>query len=208
MDSEVPPLAWCPAPRVALPDLRIAWTASFPGTRIATEIRAAIEAFAHELERCGARVKQCLPEVDLVQQAQLLIRLTELIEAAFATPPTALGEYFTALDERDMVIAQWERFFDTWDVLVCPAAEITAARLTETVLLVDGEEIAPGSGVAPHQLSPATGQPAIVIPLANDRNGLPIGVQVIGRRWDDERLLAIAERFSEVTGGFQRPPGY
>jgi amidase len=208
LDTEVPPLAWRTAPRLALPDLRIAWTATFPGTRIAADIRAAIEAFAHELEGRGGRVKHCLPEMDLVQQAQLLIRLTELVEGAFATPPTSLGEYFTALDQRDMVIAQWERFFDAWDVLVCPAAEITAPRLTETVLLVDGEEIPAGSGVAPHQLSPATGQPAIVIPLAKDRNGLPIGVQVIGRRWDDERLLAIAELFSEVTGGFQRPPGY
>ena len=208
MDSEVPPVVWCTAPRLALSDLRIAWTATFPGTRIAADIRAAIEAFAHELARRGGRVQHCLPEVDLVQQAQLLIRLTELVEGAFAATPPSLGDYFTALSQRDMFVARWERFFDAWDVLVCPAAEITAPRLTDTVLFVDGEEIPPGSGVAPHQLSPATGQPAIVIPLAKDRNALPIGVQLIGRRWDDERLLAIAELFSDVTGGFQRPPGY
>jgi amidase len=207
-DSEVPPVAWGTAPRLALSDLRIAWTSTFPGTRIAVDIRAAIEAFARELGRQGGRVKHCLPEVDLLQQAQLLIRLTDLVEGAFATPPTSLGDYFTALYQRDMCIAQWERFFVAWDVLVSPAAEITAPHLTDTVLLVDGEEIPPGSGVAPHQLSPATGLPAIVIPLAKDRNELPIGVQVIGRRWDDERLLAIAELFSEMTAGFQRPPGY
>ncbi len=60
----------------------------------------------------------------------------------------------------------------------------------------------------PTALSPLTGCPAVVIPLSKDRDGLPFGVQVMGRRWEDERLLAIAELLSEVTGGFQRPPGY
>jgi len=30
----------------------------------------------------------------------------------------------------------------------------------------------------------------------------------MGERWNDERLLAIAELLAEVTGGFQGPPGY
>jgi amidase len=37
---------------------------------------------------------------------------------------------------------------------------------------------------------------------------LPFGLQIIGKRWSDERLLGIAESVAELTGGFQRPPGY
>jgi amidase len=48
----------------------------------------------------------------------------------------------------------------------------------------------------------------VVIPLARDADGLPIGAQLIGPRWQDERLLAIADQISDVTGGFRRPPGY
>ena len=54
-----------------------------------------------------------------------------------------------------------------------------------------------------------SGHPAVVIPVARSKEGLPIGVQLVGRRWREMDLLAIAEQVSaEVTGGFQRPPGY
>jgi hypothetical protein len=36
---------------------------------------------------------------------------------------------------------------------------------------------------------------------------LMFGIQVIGRRWHDEQLLAIAEAIAAVTGGFRPPPG-
>jgi amidase len=47
-----------------------------------------------------------------------------------------------------------------------------------------------------------------VLPYRRDHNGLPLGVQVVGKRWDEARLLGIAKAISAVTGGFQRPPGY
>jgi hypothetical protein len=37
---------------------------------------------------------------------------------------------------------------------------------------------------------------------------LPIGIQVVGQRWGEERLLAIAKVLAEVTGGYQKPSGY
>jgi amidase len=53
-----------------------------------------------------------------------------------------------------------------------------------------------------------TGHPAIVMPYANDQHGLPIGVQLVGRRWSESRLLAIAKALAKLTRGFQSPPGY
>ena len=50
--------------------------------------------------------------------------------------------------------------------------------------------------------------PVVVIPLTRDAEGLPIGAQLIGRRWQDERLLAIAAQIARLTDGFQRPPGF
>jgi Asp-tRNA(Asn)/Glu-tRNA(Gln) amidotransferase A subunit family amidase len=48
----------------------------------------------------------------------------------------------------------------------------------------------------------------VVIPAGVDGQELPFGLQVLGRRWDDERLLAIAQLLSELMTGFWRPPGY
>ena len=207
-DSEVPPMPWREVPRLMLRDLRIAWTSTFPGALIAADIRAAIESLASELDQRGARVEQCLPDIDVSEQSQFVGRLFGLIVGAFATPPTPLGDYLTALHQRDVYIAKWEQFFEAWDVLLCPVDNITAPHYTDTVIMVDGEELIVETAASPAHLSPATGHPSIVMPLSRDHNGLPIGFQIIGRRWDDERLLAIAGLLSEVTGGFHRPPGY
>lgn len=53
-----------------------------------------------------------------------------------------------------------------------------------------------------------TGNPVVVLPVGRTKAGLPIGVQVVGRRWSDMELLNIAEQLTEVTGAFQHPPGY
>jgi len=207
-DSEVPPIPWRDVAPLSLPDLRIAWMSSFPGVLIQADIRAAVENLASNLEHRGARVEQCFPDLDLKEQTPFAGRLFSLIVGAFATPATTLGDYLTALHERDGYIARWEQFFDDWDVLLCPVHNITAPHYSDTVIMLDGEELLLETAASPADLSPASGLPSVVMPLARDRDGLPIGVQLIGRRWDDERLLAIAGLISEVTGGFQRPPGY
>jgi amidase len=57
-------------------------------------------------------------------------------------------------------------------------------------------------------LASLTGHPAVVLPLVQSSEGLPIGVQVIGRLWEDMALLNVAEALTEVTGPFRRPRGY
>jgi amidase len=124
-------------------------------------------------------------------------------------PPTALDLMHIA-QERDGFILAWERFFDECDVLLCPAAIVTAFPhcAPGTPVSVDGTTAKYGQ--INHHCFPfdITGHPAVVLPLAWDRDGLPIGVQVAGPRWRDERLLATAERLVEVAGPLRRPPGY
>jgi amidase len=48
----------------------------------------------------------------------------------------------------------------------------------------------------------------VVVPVGRSSEGLPIGVQVVGRRWEDLRLLGIADRIAEVVGPLPTPkPG-
>ena len=120
------------------------------------------------------------------------------------------GDWMEMLQQRDRLIWAWERFGDQWDVLLLPPMPMTAFTHCDlgAPLAVDDEWVPHGR--VSHHLFPfnLTGQPAIVLPLSSDRQGLPIGVQVVGRRWADERLLAIAAQLAEVTGPFRRPPGY
>jgi amidase len=53
-----------------------------------------------------------------------------------------------------------------------------------------------------------TGSPVVVIPIGLTKDGLPVGIQIVGKRDRDMELLTIAEKLTEATKGFQKPPGY
>jgi Asp-tRNA(Asn)/Glu-tRNA(Gln) amidotransferase A subunit family amidase len=58
--------------------------------------------------------------------------------------------------------------------------------------------------VAPFNLS---GSPAVTIPAALSADGLPIGLQLVGRPWQDMQLLRLAERVQEAIGPLPVAPG-
>jgi amidase len=194
-------------------DLRLAWSTDFPGSTTQEEIRIATENVVGELAAAGATVEDVVPDVDMALQNEIGEELFNLLAATFLAEPTALSEvandasegsnpleaYLTALDRRDSIMRAWEEFFADRDALILPAGTNTAER--------HGEEPT-GPQEYPYALSAVSGCPMVVVPAGVDRQGLPFGLQIIGKRWDDERLLGIAEAVSELTGGFRRPPGY
>lgn len=125
------------------------------------------------------------------------------------------GSYLRALEQRDILAGKLDRFLADWDAWICPVASVPAFRHRKawelgSPLLVDGRrvsyEMAAGAYAAVFSL---TGNPVVVLPLARSEDGLPIGLQLVGRCWRDMGLLAVAEQMStEVTGPFRRPPGY
>jgi len=53
-----------------------------------------------------------------------------------------------------------------------------------------------------------SGLPVTVAPVGLSDSGLPVGIQIIGDRFEDLTTLAFARALSEVLGGFVSPPGY
>ena len=108
--------------------------------------------------------------------------------------PTMKG-YFQALAERDRLIAQLDRALEQWDVWLCPVSMTTAFthRPKGTEIDVDGQKVpyflASGAYTMPFSL---TGHPVVVIPIGRTEDGLPIGMQIVGKRWREMELLAIA----------------
>ncbi|MDQ4127598.1 MAG: amidase [Actinomycetota bacterium] len=215
-DSEVPPVPWRDPALPEARDLRIAWSSEFPGSNTQDEIRVAVEETARELARRGVTVGEGLPGVDLKRQRELAEEIFGLLAGTFSEEPTAFSEktdanpkggrhdpledYLTVLHDRDEMMQAWEAFFADWDALILPAGTHTAER--------HGEKPADPAEEYPYALSQISGCPMVVVPAGVDGRGLPIGLQVLGRRWDDERLLAIAALLANLTGGFRRPPGY
>jgi Asp-tRNA(Asn)/Glu-tRNA(Gln) amidotransferase A subunit family amidase len=54
----------------------------------------------------------------------------------------------------------------------------------------------------------ASGHPALNIPLGLGKEGLPLGVQIVGPCWSEPELIAFAKQVARLTEGFVKPAGY
>lgn len=131
--------------------------------------------------------------------------LYALMEAAYARPPTA---YVQAWLDR---LAWWQRprvFFERYDLLLTP----TVACPPFPVGLEHPPEVA-GKPVTPYGWIPytypfnLTGQPAASLPCGFSREGLPIGLQIVGRRFDDAMVLRAAAAFERARPWANARPG-
>lgn len=124
---------------------------------------------------------------------------------------STLKGYFEALTERDCYIAQMDKELEQWDVWLCPVAMTPAFthRLQGKAVEIDGVKVpyqmASGAYTVPFNL---TGHPVVVIPIGQTQNGLPIGMQIVGKRWHEMELLAIAQKLDKAIDGFRHPSGY
>lgn len=214
-DTGVQPVLVDRMPDLELKQLRVAFAPTFPGLPVAVEIRGAVEELAKQLEPLCAVVEEAiLPQGDLAQDLMKAGALIGMITGAFQPEeqeqPTTLARYLEALDRRDQSIIAWEQFFEKWDILLCPPSMMTAFPHCEpgSPLYVDGQQVIYWAVSGHGTLFNYTGHPAVVVPYKMDGDDLPIGIQIVGKRWDESRLLAAAKALSGVTCAFQRPPSY
>ena len=97
------------------------------------------------------------------------------------------------------------------DFLVTPTAPVAAPRIDATHLTLNGERYrvrGPGSGVISRNTSPmnATGLPAISLPCGFNQQGLPIGVQFVGRPFEEGSLFRIAQVYEQVSSKGKHGP--
>jgi amidase len=154
------------------------------------------------------------PERAAERAAALHASLGERIAVARGSVSGArasVGDYMNALTRRDALIACMEKFFDHWDAFLCPVSVSPAIPHVPfgTPIDVDLAKVpyflAGTSYTSPFNL---TGNPVVVLPLARSKEGLPIGVQVVGRRWSEPALLSVAKKISLISGPFVPPPQF
>ena len=122
--------------------------------------------------------------------------------------PPSLAKYAAVLTKRDRLIMAMDNFLEQWDAWICPVS-ITPAFPHgdfDKPIEVDGVKfpylLACGGYTMPLNL---TGNPVVVIPIGQSKQGLPIGIQVVGKRWQDMSLLVTAEKLTETIDPWQKP---
>ena len=207
-DSDVPPVPLGSRHRIRIEDLCVAIAPTLPGVAVAEVVSQEVDRVASRAWDLGARVETCLPHFDWDAAGQLFAELV----SAITTPDDkrTMSWYLRALDQRDRLVAAWDSYFAGVDVLVLPPAPTTAFThcAPGTPLDVDGRRTDYFAQGALLTFCNLIGLPSLVVPAGFDDDGLPLGVQFVGGRWSEARLIEIARAFEEagVLPGFRTPP--
>ena len=205
---------------VDIAGLRVAWSGDFGYGAVDPEVEASCRAAAELLEGLGLSVEACDPTwedpgpfhrvlysvglgtmlADKITEHPDWVEptLTELVERGLSF---TARQHKEAENARGAFYDQARAFFDRFDVLVCPTMPITAWPLTtgEGPLEAGGRPLGAEQRRAfflyPFNL---TGQPALTIPCGLDSSGLPIGVQIVGRRLRDDVVLAVGAALEQA----------
>ncbi len=114
-----------------------------------------------------------------------------------------------ALARREALIDELESFLaarDAWIVPVFPTPAFTHRGAGQPIE-VDGEPMPQIMANLLHNVVfNMTGHPVTTMPAGLSARGLPIGVQMVGRRWQEMALLDVAEQMAKRTGGYRLPP--
>lgn len=114
---------------------------------------------------------------------------------------------------RHRIRQQWREFFTQYDVIICPTISVPAfkhnhAPVHQRKLNINGED---KEYLTVHLWSgPAimAGLPSTNVPIGLSKDGLPIGMQVIGPYLEDMTCIEVAKIVRNLKGGFNRPPGF
>jgi aspartyl-tRNA(Asn)/glutamyl-tRNA(Gln) amidotransferase subunit A len=205
--------------------VRIAFSPDLGYATVDPEVEEIVREAAFKLEKFGEveEVKIDVPnlESDLVTKVVLEVvtfmgdKMEEWEKIAF--PPylgfMALAQSLTyreyiRIEERKMEL--WKALrdvFDKYDFLITPTVAVKPFEIGK----ISPDEIA-GKPITPIGWMPFTypfnftGQPAASIPAGFSKDGLPVGMQIVGRHYDDVGVLRISKAFQDISPWQDRVP--
>jgi amidase len=122
----------------------------------------------------------------------------------FAEEPLTLDELLTACAERDMLRATMLHQMRDVPIVLSPVSTTTVFRHGQGTWRPGAKQCYRDTMRFSQWLN-LTGFPGVSVPASLSTGGLPIGVQVIGRPYEEELVLAIAERIENARGPWQPP---
>jgi Asp-tRNA(Asn)/Glu-tRNA(Gln) amidotransferase A subunit family amidase len=203
-------------------------------TPVTEETREAVRYAAFTLMSCGFRVEPFRPEgLEEARQlwweffgraggmilepelrgheSELSPILQEFRAWAKAAPPpfrtsqpgeSLLAAWLARDALREKILIQMRKY----PVLICPTAAIPAFRHGEREWQMEGKTVKYLDAWSYCEWFNLLGFPAAVVPMGYSEEGLPIGVQIVGRPWEEEVVLAVAAKLEHERGAWQAPP--
>ncbi len=198
-------------------------------TPVTAETRAAVRTAAQALRSAGFQVEHFQPEG--LEEARLLWHkvfvvaggmllrpmfkgresdlspmLKQFLEWSAAEPALTGETLLEVWIQRDELRARFLRQMQRYSILLCPAAAIPAFRHGERSWRVDGQTVNYLDAWSYAEFFNLLGNPTVVVPAGRSPEGLPIGVQLVGRPWEEEQLLSVAAAIEKQCGAWRIPP--
>jgi Asp-tRNA(Asn)/Glu-tRNA(Gln) amidotransferase A subunit family amidase len=208
--------------------LRVGFFEDDGRTPVTAETRAAVRVAADRLKDAGFHVSPFRPEgleqardfwwqlfgraggfvigpMTEGHEAELSPVFKGFVELVRREPPLTLDSFMNSMLARDAVRAQFLHQMEQFPILICPVCSVPAFRHGERKWEIDGQSVQYLDAMSYSQWFNLLGNPAAVVPVGRSPEGLPIGVQVVGRPYCEEEVLAVA---AEIERGFawQAPP--
>jgi Asp-tRNA(Asn)/Glu-tRNA(Gln) amidotransferase A subunit family amidase len=108
--------------------------------------------------------------------------------------------------QRDLVRMKIFEQMENFPVLLCPVASVPAFRHGEREWQIEGKSVKYLDAWSYCEWFNLLGMPAVSVPISNSPEGLPIGVQVVARPWEEELVLSVAGALEREVGTSKRPP--
>jgi Asp-tRNA(Asn)/Glu-tRNA(Gln) amidotransferase A subunit family amidase len=132
--------------------------------------------------------------------------LKQFLEWSAAEPELTGESVLEAWFRRDAIRAEFLTQMRKYPILLCPVAAIPAFRHGERTWQIDGQTVGYLDAWSYTEWFNLLGNPAVVVPVSHSAEGLPIGVQIVGRPWEEEQILAVAAALERECGAWRVPP--
>jgi amidase len=149
----------------------------------------------------------------LVEQAEGAAAATDDEAAMFARDTTIAHRHWLSANERRAHAQQaWAEVFDNVDVVLAPVQPMAAfphdieRPYGKRTLRVNGANVPYRSLLFWAGLATMPHLPSVAIPIGHTSDGLPVGMQLIGPKWSDHKILSMGEEISSVLGQHFTPP--
>ena len=207
--------------------LRVAWSPDLGYAVVGRQVRDACERAAKRFADAGCVVEEATPGFDSPSADGTFMAVAAATDAvfidAFTDEQRALldeparffydyGKKLTGMDvmrgyQRRMRL--WEtmrEFHKTYDLLLAPVTSCTAFPIGKRPSEIDGQAIPPMGWMGFTGAFNLNGAPAASVPVGFDDQGLPIGMQIIGRAYEDSTVLRAARAFEQLQPWADRKP--
>lgn len=221
------PVPDLPAASGSLPPLRVGWMAERGFGPVDPEVAATVRRAAEALGELGCRVEPVgIPALEDRDWNLLTItlfgaeagrylepivggrqrELHPVLQRRLATRVESLADYLAVEAEVERLRGDMAAYFRHHDVLLCPTCPVPAPPHELPECAVAGEALHPRHVLRATIPFDLTGSPALSVPFGWSREGLPIGVQVVGRHFEESTVLEVGLALEARHGARSRRP--